>query len=148
NRSIFGQKGLSQISIPIVFASGSYDPAAPPALEQAASFTWLTAPDNYWAIGEGQAHVNFTMLDPGIEKAIKSVGHLTLPSQDLIGSYVDGISVAFFEVYISKNNDYRPYLQSSYAEYLSQNEQFKLDFISAASDDELAAAIEKFKQDY
>lgn len=37
NRSIFGQKGLSNIAIPILLGSGSDDPAAPPALEQAAS---------------------------------------------------------------------------------------------------------------
>ncbi len=148
NRSIFGSKGISKISIPIVFASGSDDPAAPPALEQAASFTWLTIPDKYWALIEGQAHVNFTKLDPGIKEMIDSVARLTLPSQDLISSYVAGISVAFFEVYISKNESYRPYLQSSYATYLSQNEQFKLDFISAASSDKLAAAIEKFKREH
>lgn len=145
NRSIFGQKEISKISIPILLASGSDDPAAPPVFEQAASFTWLTTPDKYWALIEGQAHVNFTMLDPGIKKAIDSVGHLTLPSQTLIGSYNDAISAAFFQIYIGNNESYRPYLRSSYAEYLSQGETFKLDFISAASSDEFASAIEKFK---
>jgi predicted dienelactone hydrolase len=41
NRSIFGEKGLSKISIPVLLASGSYDPAANPIFEQAISFTWL-----------------------------------------------------------------------------------------------------------
>jgi predicted dienelactone hydrolase len=148
NRDIFGPKGLSNIQIPVVFLSGSYDPAAPPALQQAASFTWLTTPNKYWAMVEGQAHVNFTKLDPGIETAIESVGHLTLPSQNLISNYVNTISVAFFEVYIRKNEGYRPYLQSSYALYLSQDEQFKLDFISAASDGKLEAMIEEFKREH
>lgn len=30
---------------------------------------------------EGQAHVKFTKIDPGIKQAIESVGDLTLPSQ-------------------------------------------------------------------
>jgi len=148
NRSIYGPQGLGKISIPIVFASGSYDPAAPPALEQAASFTWLTSPNKYWIMIEGQAHVNFTKLDPGINEAIESVGHLTLPSQNLISKYASAVLVPFFEVYISKNESYRPYLQSAYAEYLSQNNQFKLDFISATSSNKLANSIEKFKREH
>lgn len=145
NRSIYGKKGISQISIPTVLGSGSYDPAAPPFFEQAASFTWLTTPNKYWAMVEGQAHVDFDNLDPGITKAINSVSHLTLPSQTLIGDYDNALKLAFFETYINKDENYRPYLQSSYAEYLSQDETFKLDFISGASSDDLAAAIENFK---
>lgn len=146
NRSIFGKQGISKIAIPTFFASGSYDPAAPPALEQAASFTWLTVPDKYWAMVEGQAHVNFTKLDPGISQAISSVGHLTLPTQNVIGNYVDGITVAFFENHITPNKQYRPYLQSSYAEYLSQNQDFKLDVISGASSQKLIDRIQQFRQ--
>ncbi|WP_242577836.1 alpha/beta hydrolase [Chroococcus sp. FPU101] len=145
NRSIYGKSGISQISIPTVLGSGSYDPAAPPFFEQAASFTWLTTPDKYWAMVEGQAHVDFTNLDPGITKALNSVAHLTLPSQTLIGNYDNALKLAFFETYINNNEDYRTYLQPSYAEYLSQDETFKLDFISGASSDELATAIKNFK---
>ncbi len=148
NRSIFGPQGLGKIAIPVVLGSGSYDPAAPPALEQAASFTWLTTPNKYWIMVEGQAHVNFTKLDPGINETIESVGHLTLPSQNLISKYAYAVLVPFFEVYISKNESYRPYLQSAYAEYISQNNQFKLDFISAASSNKLATTIEKFKREH
>ncbi|MFZ0409824.1 MAG: alpha/beta hydrolase, partial [Cyanobium sp.] len=84
NRAIFGPKGLGNIAIPVAIASGSYDPAAPAAMEQAASFTWLTTPTKYWLMVEGQAHVNFTKIDPGIKSAIESASHLTLPSQGLI----------------------------------------------------------------
>jgi len=147
NRSIFGKAGLSKISIPVILGSGSYDPATPPALEQAASFAWLTVPSKYWVMIEGQAHVNFTKLDPGIQQAIKSVGHLTLPSENLIGSYVNGIVVAFFENYIAQNKQFRPYLQSSYAEYLSKGQNFKLNLVTAASSQSLADAIAQFKQD-
>jgi predicted dienelactone hydrolase len=145
NRAIFGPKGISKISIPVVLGSGSYDPAAPPVFEQAGSFTWLTTPHKYLMMVEGQAHVNFTHLDAGMTKTIESVTHLTLPSQNLIANYINSMTLAFFEVYLNNNDDYRRYLQSSYAEYLSQNEQFRLNFISGASSDDLAAAIEKFK---
>jgi predicted dienelactone hydrolase len=148
NRGIFGRQGISKIAIPVLLGAGSYDPAAPAVFEQASSFTWLTTPDKYLAMVEGQAHVNFSKLDAGITKAIDSIGDLTLPSQNLISNYFNSLMLAFFEVYISKNGSYRPYLQSAYAEYLSQNEQFKLDFITAASSNELAVAIEKFKREH
>lgn len=147
NRSIFGKTGLSQIAIPIVLGSGSYDPATPPALEQATSFTWLTVPQKYWVMIEGQAHVNFTKLDPGIQQAIKSIGHLTLPSENVIDNYVNSITVAFFESVMAQNEHFRPYLQASYAQYLSQGELFKLNLISTASSQNVANVIAQFKQD-
>lgn len=148
NRSIFGPKGIAKIAIPTLLGSGSYDPATPPALEQAASFTWLTTPHKYWAMVEGQAHVNFSELDAGLTKSLESIENLTLPSQTLITSYSSAIQIPFFELYINKNEQFRPYLQSAYAEYLSQGEEFKLDFISQASSNKLADIIEAFKRKY
>ena len=95
---------------------------------------------------EGQAHVNFSELDAGLSQSIKTVTQLTLPSQDLITNYTAAIEIPFFEIYINQNEKFRPYLQSAYAEYLSQGEQFKLDFISQDSVPKLIEAIEKFKQ--
>jgi predicted dienelactone hydrolase len=137
NRSIFGPRGIGKITIPILLGSGSYDPAANPIFEQAVPFTWLKTPNKYLAMVEGQAHVNFTQLDPGIQKTLDSVGALTLPSQNLIGNYAGALLVSFFEVYTAGNDRFRPFLSSEYAEYLSQSEQFKLDLITAASSDEL-----------
>ncbi|MFQ6538028.1 MULTISPECIES: alpha/beta hydrolase [Aphanothece] len=148
NRSIFGKQGLGNIKVPVVMASGSYDPATPPALEQAASFTWLNGPDKYWLIVQGQAHVNFTKIDPGIKDAIESMTDITLPSQGLIGNYMKGVALPFVEVYLRKNDSYKPYLRSSYAEYLSKDERFKLFMVSARSSQKLSEAIEAFRKEY
>jgi predicted dienelactone hydrolase len=148
NSSIFGPKGLSKIQIPVLIGAGTYDPATPFIFEQVRSFPWLTTPNKYLAAVEGQAHVNFSQLDGEMKQAIESVENLTLPSPELIANYARSMQVAFFEVYIANNSEIRPYLQSSYAEYLSQGETFKLDFISAASSDKLAEAIEKFKREH
>ncbi len=148
NRGIFGPKGLSKITIPVMFGSGSYDPATPPALEQAASFTWLGSDQKYWAMVEGQAHVNFSELDAGLSKSVESLTQLTLPSQDSITSYASSIQIPFFEVYLNQNDKFRPYLQSAYAEYLSQDQEFKLDLISKASIPKLIDVIEKFKREH
>lgn len=147
NRFIFGKQGLNNIKIPILLGSGSYDPATPPALEQIATFIWLTSPDKYWALMEGQAHVNFTKLDGGLQEAIESL-NITIPSQSVISNYSNVLSTAFFEVYINQNENYRPYLQSSYAQYLSQDQEFKLNLISGDSSHKVLEAIEKFKKEY
>jgi hypothetical protein len=87
---------------------------------------------------EGQAHVNFTELDAGMQKTLESVVDITLPNQNLIEDYTGALLVAFFEVYIADNEKFCPFLLSSYAEYLSQGQKFKLDFITAASDEKLS----------
>ena len=50
---------------------------------------------------------------------------------------------AFFEYYITNNADYLPYLQSSYAEYLSE-EPFPFYMIGDSSVEALEQAIENF----
>jgi hypothetical protein len=62
---------------------------------------------------EGQAHVNFTRLDAGLQETLDSVGDLTLPSQNPIGSYAGALLVAFCEVHTVKDEKYAPYLQSA-----------------------------------
>ncbi|ELR98329.1 alpha/beta hydrolase [Gloeocapsa sp. PCC 73106] len=148
NRYIFGETGLAKINIPTILFSGSKDPAAPPALEQGLPFSWLTIPDKYWALIEGQAHVNFTKLDGGMQEAINAMNHLVLPSQTLISSYSDAMSLAFFEVHIRQNEEFLPYLQSAYAQYLSQNQRFKLSFVTEASSEQVRAMAEEFRREH
>ena len=145
-RSIFGPTGIRAIATPVMLASGSSDPAAPPALEQALPFTWLKEPQKYWMLMEGQAHVNFNEIDPGIKQTIESVGDLTLPSQGLISKYINATTVPFFEIHLRNNKDYLPLLSSSYSNYLSKGQKFQLYLISAASSPDVVSAIETFRK--
>jgi predicted dienelactone hydrolase len=129
-----------------MLASGSYDPAAPAALEQALPFTWLKEANKYWLLLEGQAHVNFNEIDPGIKQTIESVGDLALPSQGLISNYVNATTVPFFEVYLRNNQAYLPLLSSSYAQYLSKGQKFQLYLISGTSSPGVVNAIEAFRK--
>ncbi|ACK71641.1 protein of unknown function DUF1400 [Gloeothece citriformis PCC 7424] len=144
NSSIFGPQGLGKIQIPVGFGSGNFDPATPAVYEQVRSFVWLTTPDKYLGLAEGQAHVDFSQLDAGITQVIDSVPQLTLPSPELLQSYRNAMGVAFFKVHLSQNPQYRPYLSASYAAYLSQNEPFRLFLISNASRPGLDQAIANF----
>jgi len=147
-RSIFGPKGISAIAIPVMLASGSYDPAAPAALEQALPFTWLKEANKYWMLLEGQAHVNFNEIDPGIKKTIESVGDLTLPSQALIGNYFNATTVPFFEIHLRNNKTYLPLLSSAYSQYLSKGQKFQLYLISGTSSPDVVNAIAAFRKSH
>ncbi|BAU65333.1 hypothetical protein STA3757_27150 [Stanieria sp. NIES-3757] len=145
NSAIFGQQGLREIKIPVFFISGNYDPATPAVFEQLRSFIWLTAPNKYLALAEGQAHVDFSQLDAGITQVLDSVPNLTLPEPSLLKSYGRSAVLSFFEVYIAKNAEYRPYLSASYDAYLSQDQKFKVYLISGASEPALKQALEDFR---
>jgi predicted dienelactone hydrolase len=144
NNSIFGQRGLEKIKIPVFLAAGTYDPATPAIFEQVRSFPWLTTVDKYLTMIEGQAHIDFSGLDAGISQTIESVANLTLPSPYLVDEYANALSLAFFEVYTAKNTKYRPFLESAYSLYLSEGQPFKCYSITRASSKSLARSIENF----
>jgi predicted dienelactone hydrolase len=148
NSSIFGEKGLSKIDIPVAFISGNYDPATPAVFEQMRSFIWLKTPNKYLILAEGQAHVDFSELDAGISDALKAVPDLTLPEPSLLHGYRDPLVLAYFEVYTAQNTKFYPYFSSAYAAYLSQNKAFNVYLISGKSEPGLIEAIEKFKAKY
>ena len=55
--------------------------------------------------------------------------------------------LAFSKVYLDQNEDYLPFLQSSYLQYLSEGQEFKTYLISEASSQKLAEAIEQFTRE-
>lgn len=148
NSGIFGPEGLSQVTIPVAIAAGSYDPATPAVFEQFQTFPWLGSSEKYLGLIEGQAHVDFSQVDAGITNAINSIEGLTLASPFIVDYYADAMTLIFFEIYVADNSEYRAFLQSDYSAYLSQNQEFKIYVISEESTDGLEAAIETFKNEY
>ena len=144
NSTIFGQKSLSSIEIPLMFASGSDDPATPAVIEQVQSFTWLTNQDRYLLLLEGQAHLDVSELDAGATQIIESVTALKFPQPGLIDRYDNAMTLGFFEYHLANNREYRPYLQSSYTKYLSE-EPFGLYMVqSLSSQKKLQETIAQF----
>ena len=143
---VFGTDGLGQIKIPVLIIAGSEDKAAPVALEQIRIFPWLRTAHQYLALIEGKAHFgNFSKLETGLKlMLLKTLPHITGPDSTLLYNYAYAISLAFFEVYVANNPDYRPYLQANYAQYLSQ-EPFHLYLIGAASVDKLKQYLAEFE---
>jgi len=145
NSTIFGQKGLEQLQIPVMFTGGNFDPATPFVLEQVRAFTWLSTPNKYLGLAEGQAHINLCLLDAGISELLDAIPQLTLAESDLLKSYRNPIIIAFFEVYIAKNPQFFPFLNAAYGEYLSQNQPFKFYLIDSSSQPALQQSINNFQ---
>ncbi|MEM1367141.1 MAG: alpha/beta hydrolase [Cyanobacteria bacterium P01_H01_bin.15] len=144
NASIFGPKGLSNVEIPVLIGAGSYDPAAPFVFEQLRSFPWISSPERYLLLREGQTHVDISKLDAGISDAVRSVPNLTLPSPQLLKNYSSPVVIAFAKVYTAQDNDYGVYLEPDYLNYLSEGQEFKAALITEKSSDELQAAIDDY----
>jgi predicted dienelactone hydrolase len=114
SRSIFGAKGMRQIDIPVVIASGSEDVVTPLVLEQVQPFTWLTTAERYLALGKGVQHV--ADIRSLIGTVSPSLGAILPPQpKDRVREQARAFIVAFAKVYIANQPEYRPYLQSSYA---------------------------------
>ena len=118
--SIFGPKGLNKVQIPVMFVAGTRDPATPAGLEQLRPFVWVSSQDKFFALLEGQAHVNTSQLDASSKALFDSIPNLELPDQSIFNRYARGFLVAFFENYPLNNPEFRPYFSSAYAQYLSE----------------------------
>lgn len=137
NNSIFGPVGLGQITVPVALGAGSLDPATPAVFEQFRSFPWLQTRDRSLTLIEGQAHVDTSQLDAGLSNLINSIPGLTLASPNLVDRYANAMHLAFFQLYVGRKVDYRIYLRSAYAQYLSQDQPQPMHLISAVSESAL-----------
>lgn len=148
NASILGEAALNNVKIPTAIIAGSYDPATPFIFEQVRSFPWISAPNKYLILEEGQTHIDISRLDLGISRLLDRIPSLNLPSPELLNNYSEAIALSFFQVYAAKNSQYSFYLNPAYTSYLSEGQEFKTFMITQDSLGELEAAIAKFKADH
>jgi len=145
--SLFSERGMGQVETPVAIYSGTYDPAAPAALEQIGTFPWL--PDDipqYLGVIEGQAHVDLSQLDAGVLEAIEAVPDVSVPPQPVFDDYIHATGLAFAEVHLLGNADYEPYLQASYANYISIEENALL-WISEVMKPPLTEFVDTFERE-
>jgi predicted dienelactone hydrolase len=115
--AIFGQEGFSQIEIPVMLISGSADPVTPALPEQIKPFTWLTTLDKYLVLLKGGTH--FSTLN-------ESSGSIPVPSQaigpdpKIAQTYLQQLSLIFFNGYVAKELEYQAYLSPDYTAKISR----------------------------
>jgi hypothetical protein len=87
----------------------------------------------------------FTLLQATPETQDQFRQALTLPPPTLLDAYTDALTVAFFEVELSQNATYQPYLQAAYTDYLGRDQPFDVFLISADSNDGILQASQEFR---
>ena len=148
NSLIYGKRGLAKVSVPVMVGAGSHDPATPFVYEQLRSFPWLghspNAIDKYLVLLEGQTHIDISRLDGGITAAIDGFNLITLPQENVVSEYGYPLGYAFFNTYLRNQEEQKIYLQSAYAQYLSQGKDFPASLLTSQSEPKLVEALRKY----
>ncbi|MGF1569745.1 MAG: alpha/beta hydrolase [Nodosilinea sp.] len=118
--NLFGQRGISQIKIPVMMFGGALDILTPVVPQQVSVFNWLTTPEKYFYLGENSSH------SAGTTRLITRLLRL---DQDFEQGIDDGLAlsrgvnkslvVAFSHVYLSGQQEYQPFLGAAYVETVS-----------------------------
>ncbi|WP_041555888.1 alpha/beta hydrolase [Nostoc sp. PCC 7524] len=142
NSAIFGERGISQIQVPVMLVAGSQDIFAPPVPEQIRPFTWLTNPNKYLALIENSTHFTFIGESPAESNVLPVPDGLLGPDRAVAYSYLKALSVAFLETNLRDRTEYRVYLQPSYAQYISTS-PLNLSLLDFLSTEQLNQAMRK-----
>lgn len=143
--SIFAESEVRQIKLPLMLVSGSQDIVTPPVPEQIRPFTWFGSKNKYLAVIENATH--FTALTESTEdNGVLPVPPVFLgpPSKDA-HSYLNALSVAFFETYLLNRSEYQVYLQPAYAKYISKA-PLNLSFLQSLTTEQLTPFVNGAKK--
>lgn len=116
-KSLYGQAGISQIDIPIFWQASDEDLITPLLIEQTPTFSWLTTSDKYFCIAEKLPHARIVLnaMNKLMDRQLSAEKLLQLTQK-----YLNALNLAFFKVYLAQDEQYRPYLQQSYADFLTE----------------------------
>ncbi|MCV3214285.1 dienelactone hydrolase, partial [Plectonema radiosum NIES-515] len=143
--SIFAESEVRQIKLPFMVVSGSQDIVTPAVPEQIRPFTWLGSKNKYLAVIENATH--FTALaETTPEDNVLPVPPVFLgpPAKDA-HSYINALSVAFFETYLLNRSEYQVYLQPAYAKYISKA-PLNLSFLQSLTAEQLTPFVNGVKR--
>jgi predicted dienelactone hydrolase len=117
--TIFGQRGMSQVRVPVFMMGGSDDIVTPAVPEQIYPFTWLQTPDKYLAILDKGTHFS-TQAIPNGDGIFPVSDSLIGPDPAQARLYTRALGVAFFETYLANRSEFQSYLNPAYARLLAQ----------------------------
>ncbi|MEL6222581.1 MAG: alpha/beta hydrolase [Cyanobacteria bacterium J06627_8] len=133
--SLFGERGTTQIQIPVVITGGASDIATPVAREQLVTFQRLTTSEKYLYLGENLAHTpELTQLALEVTNPSHEIGDDELDQAiELFSNLIVSLAIAHGRVYLLGDESYRPYLTSTYVEAISV-EPFDLHLLRSSPD--------------
>ena len=130
----FGNEGVNQLSVPMMFIAGSSDIFAPPLSQQIAPFTALNKDDKYLLLVKNSTHLSF---DQGTDQL---PDFIVGPGQKLAYDYLKSISLAFFNLYLNQQQEFKPYLTDAAVQKMGK-ETLPLHLIKSLTQEQLDEAI-------
>lgn len=130
----FGNKGINQLSVPMMFIAGSADIFAPPLPEQIIPFVALNKKDKYLLLVKNSTHLSFSQGTEQLPNFIVGSG------QDLAYNYLKSISLAFFNLYLNQQLEFQPYLTDTAIQKMGKN-PLPLHLIKSLTQEQLNQAI-------
>lgn len=133
--ALYGPEGISQIDVPLLMVSGSEDIVSPSVPEQFHPFIWLQTEAKYLALLNVGTHFS---SKPGRDAA----GFFKLIAgehRDVGSAYYKALSVAFWNVYLRRDDAYLPYLTARYAQQVSQGQPMTVDLITSLTPEQIEA---------
>lgn len=124
-RSLFGQTGINQVNVPVLWEATDEDFLTPLVIEQLPAFRWLSAPNQYLVVAKGLPHARITLdLINGLTNQERDWQQL----RTIIQNYQNALSVAFFKAHVAEEEPYYLYLKASYAKALTE-QPYTLNFV-------------------
>ncbi len=138
--TIFGSANIGKIDIPLMMVSASDDILTPAVPEQIYPFLGLTQRDRYLVMMASGNHAGFYPQLADNAQVSGLLLQLTKGPDPILGSeYVKALSLAMMQVYIARDETYRPYLSASYAAFLSR-EPISLSLVRSLTTQQLETA--------
>jgi predicted dienelactone hydrolase len=116
-RSLFGQTGIRQVTVPVLWEATDEDFLTPLVLEQIPTFSWLTTADRYLVVSKGLPHarINLDIIN-GLTNRKREWSQLRSITQN----YHNALSVAFFKAHVAEDDTYQIYLNAAYTQALTE----------------------------
>ncbi|WP_107669369.1 alpha/beta hydrolase [Cyanothece sp. BG0011] len=130
----FGNQGINEISVPMMFIAGSADIFAPSLPEQITPFSNVNKEDKYLILVQNGTHLSFLQGTEQLPDFLVGEG------QDLAYNYLRSISLAFFNFYLNQQQEFEPYLTDAAAQQMGQN-PLPLHLIKSLTQEQLNEAL-------
>jgi len=128
--SLFGQTGLAQVDVPVLWGAVSQDIFSPLVLEQAPAFHAISTSEKYFAVTTGIDHLNLNFYAVRNLSSLDEISqeNITTNEPDIIQDYLKALSLAFFNVHLGDQPEHRPYLTAAYARAIT-HEPYRLSLV-------------------
>lgn len=114
--ALFGEQGYGQVNVPTLMVAGTADTIAPAFSEQIQPFTWLGSAERYLLLIDGGTHFS-AIGDAGAgDQPLAIPPELVGPRPDLVQSYLQGLTLAFFKYTLEDDKRFAPMLGAGFVE--------------------------------